>query len=392
MDSDRLRTIISALGRDAFTSCLSEIFEKTYAPHFRPATVLGPLPCFFRTAPLGGYPIGMGSVTGLYIIDHLPLHLISNPDAEALRSPQFVQTIEAIKKRNDHLDGVFIFNNSVFLDAGRLQEFVLPAYDSVLMAHGLEPSTLMVGNSDSIADEAATLPGIGTFLQGYEDGLSIELTRDGPRVSSFIAQSFLRSSGKAERSVPLEPLLVRHRGGQGVLQEFERLLASAPTEQRIEEFLYANYREIFGFKYTKIERQTWLRLPSADISQKNRRLDILIRNSVSDDWDLFELKRSSAKLVGRYRDVPRMATAVHDGINQVENYLRVLSQNDAREALRVQGIDYCQPTAHLVIGRRPSMSREEWRWLVSKNRSPVKIVTYDDLIADLKARLSAFDF
>lgn len=389
LHQDWARTVIAGLGRDAFTHVVGELLGQYYAPHFGPIPDLGPLPCFSRRLPRGGYPIGMGDTVGLYLIDHLPFHILTNPSREALHSPRFIETVQRVKQSHWNDSHVFVLNNSVFLTDGLLQDFVLPEYDAILSANNIELS--MVGNADSIAANPTTDSFLANFLRNYGDGLSVALRKDGPRLYPFIAQSYLASGSMAQKSGPLEPMFVSSLRRQHlVIQEFQKLLVSMASERKIEEFLVAHYREVFGFRYDRITTQLWLRLPSADVSGKNRRIDLFLRNGVSGDWELFELKRSTVHLTGTYRDIPTLAKTVHDSVLQIENYLRLLAQDQVRQRFQLEGIEYFEPIPHLVIGRRPSIDLKEWRWLMSKNRSGINIVTYDDLLNEMKARLLPF--
>jgi Shedu protein SduA, C-terminal len=391
---DWARTVIAGLGRDAFTQFVDKLLGDHYKPNFRAIPDLGPLPCFSRRL----YPEslelrrqddwwGIQKSTGLYLVDHLPLQVLSNPRPKDIHSPQLLATVENVQ-RTDWKDRcvIFILNNSAFGEPERLQNIVLPAYDEVLSSHGLDLSS--VGNADSLADVPSTSGVLTKFLAEYWDGLAVALDRDGPRVDPFIAQSYLASAISTDQSGPFEPVCPRPVAQlKDVIQEFERMLSSTPSERQLEEFFREYYREIFGFKYDRIETQLWLRLPSADVRGKYRRTDLFLRNAASRDWELIELKRSTVPLVGNYRDVPTLAKCVHDSMYQIENYLRLLRQDQIRRQLATDGIEYFEPVAQLVIGRQPSITTKEWRWLQSTNCSGINVVSYDHLLCEMKERL-----
>ena len=172
-----------------------------------------------------------------------------------------------------------------------------------------------------------------------------------------------------------------------VLCQFETLLKSDPKESQLEDFLAAHYQDVFGRKYDRIETQLWLRFPGVDIANKNRRLDVFLRNSVSNDWDLFEIKRL-IPLSRTYRDVPVLASEVLNAIQQAKNYSRVLQQDSVKRHFAQQGIEYYEPCLNVVVGRTPEIPHEQWRWLQSISDMSVNIIAFDELIAELRLRLA----
>ena len=151
--------------------------------------------------------------------------------------------------------------------------------------------------------------------------------------------------------------------------------------------MIAHAKEIFGGKYDRVEAQIWLRFPDLDITGKERRMDVFMRNSISMDWDLFEIK-NPIRLIRNYRDVPVMVAEVSHAITQLKNYSRLLSSRKVKETLKQSGIEYCEPTLNLVIGRKPQISLEQWRWLLSSQDKDVRLITFDDLFSEMKIRLT----
>lgn len=125
-----------------------------------------------------------------------------------------------------------------------------------------------------------------------------------------------------------------------------------------------------------------------DIGNKERRLDIFMRNSISKDWDIYELKRSSVKLTKTKSDVPMFVSAVHDAMTQLRNYKRILNQDKVKREFEAKGIKYYNPQFNLVIGKKPNISDEKWRWLLS-HQSDLNIITYDELLNSAKERLNS---
>lgn len=168
------------------------------------------------------------------------------------------------------------------------------------------------------------------------------------------------------------------------IKEFQDLITSNPTENKLEKFIEKYFQEIFGSKYDRIETQLLLNFPELDINDKTRKLDVFLHNSISSDWELFELKKV-IPLTKTYRDIQTLSSEIYSSIQQIKNYERLLKQNQIKESLKKDGIEYFEPNLHLVVGRTPIISTEKWRWLVNSN-GDVKIITYDDLIEEMKIR------
>lgn len=82
--------------------------------------------------------------------------------------------------------------------------------------------------------------------------------------------------------------------------EFNKIINSSAKESVLEEFLRENYQLFFGEKYDTISTQVWLNFTEVDIGGRGRRLDIFMRNAISQDWDIYELKRSNVELTNYF--------------------------------------------------------------------------------------------
>lgn len=181
-----------------------------------------------------------------------------------------------------------------------------------------------------------------TFLETRWDGLAIDFVNAQPTVEPFFSDRPITSGVSRTSKHPLESIYVVHG----------------------------------------IEKPALV----LDLRQKERRLDIFLRNSIVGDWELFEVKRL-INLVGSYRDIPVLTHELHSAIQQVRNYAAILREDRVRRQFAAEGIEYYQPALRLVIGRKPKIPHAEWRWLLETNQGGVKIITFDDLLAELEVRL-----
>jgi hypothetical protein len=169
-----------------------------------------------------------------------------------------------------------------------------------------------------------------------------------------------------------------------LVKEFEQLLSCNPREAKLEAFLKKYFKEIFE-GYDRIETQVWLKFPDLDIGNKNRRLDVFLRNTASHDWELFELKKA-IQLTHTYQDIPVFVNAVYLGIEQIRNYKRILSQDKVKKMFALQGIEYYEPEYRLLIGRNPDIPINQWRNLKKSHENDLKIFTYDDILNGMRDR------
>lgn len=201
------------------------------------------------------------------------------------------------------------------LDESLYQELLIPAYQRLKRFCGLEKAPILVGSPDSFMDlvPEKTERVFCEFITKHADGLVIRISEHDASVEEFINDRWLSAGLLSPAAQPYESVFVTSAIQQrAVLEKFQHLLQQSPAENRLEEFLVANYKDIFGRKYDRVETQLWLRFPELDINGHDRRLDVFLRNSVINDWELFEIKRPTT-VSGTYRDIPIIAREVSEG-------------------------------------------------------------------------------
>ncbi|MCI0561262.1 MAG: DUF4263 domain-containing protein, partial [Nitrososphaera sp.] len=225
------------------------------------------------------------------------------------------------------------------------------------------------------------------LLSTRHASISIEVSGEILKVRRYASEKYLTSGvGRETRSLCNPVSTSTDSGKHPVLAEFEDLISRNPKEIEIQRFIERYYRDIFGAKYDRIETEIWLRFPELDISNHNRRLDIFLRNSIAGDWDLFELKRIVPRLTSTYRDIPVLVHEIYGGIQQVRNYERILCQKTTKDKFKHEGIEYFEPSLHLVVGRTPEIPHHQWRTLVKQESAHVKLLTYDELLDEMRTR------
>lgn len=266
---------------------------------------------------------------------------------------------------------------------------IIPRYAAAARKCGLRPREVLVGSYDSYIDKVLdkTTNALTTLLTRHSDGVRIASDREICTVQRYEVEAPLTGAIFRPGPVPYEPLyILPSRPGDDLLREFEHLLNSSASEAKLEAFLAANFRHVFGHQFDRIETQLWLKYPELDISGRERRTDLFMRNSITSDWELLELKRADVRLTTSYRDLPNLSRDVLGGINQLRNYARLLEQQSVKDTLRRQGIEYFKPELTLIVGRSPNVSVEQWRWLTSSRGDDVEVKTYGQLLDQLRIR------
>lgn len=412
MDVTLLKNLLSRFSKYAFQSFVFKLMTSQYgkeAIKLKPKLGEG---IFSRdvtdeifAAELGSKGVGeswRGTYHSLYITHFLPLELMKSPDQIDIADPLILNTLESIhsfyKRKKiilpmpgleSPLQGLFFINNISGFSMQEHTESLLPKYRELASFFRFWFPEVGVGNIDSFFEREPmkTENVLKSFLQSNQEGICISLSKDEVEVNKYSSEKPM-FSGVGRRSLdPYEPLFTYSPPEEKLLlDEFEALISSDAKESLLEEFLAEHYKDIFGIKYDRIETQLWLKFPGLDISGKDRRLDLFLRNSVTSDWELFEVKRA-IDLTGTYRDIPVVKQEVLYAMQQVKNYARILAQDSVRRKFADEGIEYYEPALHLIVGRKPQLPLKQWRHLVANNENGVKLITFDDLLKELELRL-----
>ena len=347
----------------------------------------------------GGPPIEHFSGRA-YLNDAFPLEVLEpepiriNTDVLKLQIAPLRNHIyphEMARKHHTTRDGAALYFLSNL--TGYHQDFyvneLLPKYD-ILLEKGVPGfHKAGVGSPDVFAraQPQEFLRLAKTFLGSSSDGIVIQgVGTQECEANEFRAGRYISGLLAPSREL-CEPVYTSEiRRYKSIYEELSNLVERDAREQELEAFIARHYDVIFGAKYDRIETQVWLRFPNLDLGKRERRTDVFLRNVFNNDWDVLELKRAKP-ITKSQSGYFAFVDAVTQGTTQVKNYQRILKQREVKEALKLQGIDYCEPSLCLVIGRRPQIDRQQWRWLVEHNTNGVKLITYDDLLDKFRMRI-----
>lgn len=337
----------------------------------------------------------------LYIPFFYPIELLEDISILNIDFSQIDKTLKYCKKIIEEresswqfwTDGNYMMPNIAFitnylgLDEAKYQEKLFPIFEKLLSGSELNHQ-LLIGSIDSFFEMSSkdALKAFNKFVEKNQASFCISFQNGNFKINKIHTEKWLSDGTIAGINTPCEPVIsFSNETIDDVLKEFQSLINQDKKEDVLERFLKKYYMDIFGPQYDRIETQIWLKFPEADIASKNRRLDVFLRNSVENDWELIELKKS-IDLIKFYRDVPTFKSEILNAIQQLKNYEKILFQHTTKEHFKKMGIEYFYPELRLVIGRKPNISTEQWRWLKMTNSNNIKIITYDELIKSLKAR------
>lgn len=392
--------MLTRLGPRAFDSWVRRVAFPNQQP--RSGLRLDQVDAYFQ-----GQEYSYGESIGNVILPyHLPVELARNPTTAMLCDPglrdrlRFVadefrghqgawgmvsECFDDPAMRDDALQGVCVYTNARGISSADFDSTYGEELQALFDACGVTARPYLGCIDSYLRNASAEVDRTLSELLTGTDGWVIELDDDRPHVSAFSVERALSSGVSPVRRHVCEPVFVSRRPNP-VLAEFDALLRPGVREADLERFLLAHFREIFGERYDRIESQLWLKFPALDIGGCDRRVDLFIRDSVSRDWELVEVKRL-LPVAREYRGVPAFTAEITGAIRQLRNYKRILAQDAVKRELHAAGLDYWEPSLRLVVGRTPrSITHEQWRWLVSDERE-VRVATFDELRSEAAARM-----
>lgn len=406
-DNALLTKLLSRLSRNAFRSFV-EILFNTYEPD---DSEWG-----FNIIPDAGEDVYYreliqsygGSLHNVYLLHHLPMELFHETNLKKISDPILISKLKNIHqiykgqkgrwgmvdpylKYDRKLQNIAFITNFSGIEEEVYRKEIIPEYAKLIKKVRINIPIVNVGSYDSFIalSPEKTKESFNNFISNNVEGLRISLNTESISVDRFYSERNLNCGVLLNSKLPCEPVYITHiKQKESLLQEFEYLIQKNASEAELESFLVSNYKFIFGSNYDRIETQLWLRFPELDITGHKRRIDIFLRNSVQNDWELFEIKRKIF-VTKTYRDIPVIISEVSNAIHQIKNYARILSQDSVKKHFAQQGIEYFEPSLNIVVGKTPQIPHEQWRWLLSQNKD-VKISTYDDLLKEMKGRLKDY--
>ncbi|MCK0137356.1 DUF4263 domain-containing protein [Arenibacter sp. S6351L] len=392
MNEELLKNILGRLNPFSFKEYFRGNFVNTYSEsNFKPLTY-GNNELFRRISDNEPHSYeNYVSYEAVYIFHHLLNFKTNDIDKTFLWNKGLQNQLEIVKSKYlnpannlGELNVINLVTNLVGFDEEFYQSFLIPKFEKLLNNFDLNQH-FCFGGFDSIFDleKQHSIDYSTSFFEKWNDGLVISLSRDGISINDYSYEQNIQS-GISKKGNIFEPVYVNKTSKRSICFEFEKLINNNNRESVLEEFLTTHYKEIFGEKYNQIQTQLWLKFPELDINSKKRRLDIFLRNSVINDWELFEIKRP-IKLTTTYRDIPVMRSEVLHAIEQLKNYHKILQQDKVKYYFHKQGIDYYEPTLNLIVGNNPQISTEKWRWLIS-NHKEINILTYENLLREMQIR------
>lgn len=414
MEIQLAKQVISTFNKDIYAKFVHELWkildyesnERTQKIHRLPEIGND----IFELQHIEGHP-GLPSKQGFNLIIPFfqPIELFNNNKTLNFIDDLLSSKLKKYKKRIEErisdwqfwthgdywMPDLMFFTNYEGYEKSYYQDYIIPKFETFMKQIDFEYGKIGVGSIDSFFDDTNdktnALKALKSFLSNFRGELSLSFKNGNCNIDVFSADKYLTQGVLIGSNSPYETIFIENNKSKSeIIKEFEFLLSKQPKENEIEKFITKYYKEIFGEKYDRIETQLWLKFPELDISNKKRRLDVFLRNSIDRDWELFELKRVR-KMSTTYRDIPTLTCEILHSIQQIKNYEKILMQDKVKQAFAKKGIEYYYPELRLVVGNKPDISNEQWRFLKSTNENGLKIITFDDLIMEMKLRYNIHD-
>jgi len=401
MKKSLLKSLIGHLSRESFKIFIEEFFgqyNKKGEPFYAFPQVGDGVYCRELLDSYGG------SIHAIYLLHFLPIELFKDPKKVLAADTSIKERLDKIKsiysgqygqwgmvspllKRGKKLHELYFLSNFAGFTEKTCRNTFFPVYKNILKKIKLYPNIYGMGTCDSFVSKnpEGSEKAVSCLLLQRGEGLSISLRPDEQRIDRFVGEKSLAGGISQFSKIPYQPIFLL-KEKQEAIREFEHLIRTNAKESEIEQFIASKYKDIFGPYYDRIETQIWLRFPEHDIADKERRLDVFLRNSVTNDWELYELKRAT-KLTCTYRDGPIIAHEVCKAVQQIKRYEKILSQDIVKKKLAEDGIEYCIPSLNLVIGVKPEIPHEQWRLLLNANIKDIKVITYDEILKQMECRV-----
>jgi len=397
MDSELARKILSQMNRETFWRFVGKMLEDSYIENDEsPYDVFETIEDFPVPAYRAANDHHFSPSDFVYLFDFIPFQIFESLSRIKIDTSFFTECLRKLKPRYPYINGygcygyleyLLIINNFYGDLKVDYEEHIFTQY-AVARDATFPGPRLGYGNTETflLKQPETVITTLKDFVFRRPDGIVIQIGQDDVKVDEYFQQeTYDRLTKRTLTSLEVGLLLTRE-GGNETLREFEIVLKNE-NEAKLEQFLCDNYQLLFGENYNQIRTQVFLKFPHLDIYGKNRRLDIMLRNNSTNDWELFEIK-PNLEITKTYRGVDTFKSVVHDSITQVRNYGDLLAKDNIKRELKKEGMEYCTPVLNLVIGGAPTIDHSSYRRLVEQNSKDVKIITFDRLIEDAKSRLS----
>ncbi len=404
MKKSLLKSLIGHLSREGFKLFVEELFGRfgqSGEPFYALPDIGEDVYCRELLDSYGG------SIHAVYLLHFSPIELFKDPKKILASNPSMTAKLRKIRSTYSRelgqwgmvdpmltpsrkLNELYFLSNYVGLPKATYNKIILPSYRKILRKTKVYPHIFGTGTCDSFVSKnpVGSEKALTHLLLQRGEGVSIYFGPDEQRVDRFFGEKSLAGVISLVSRMPYQPIILL-KEKEEVIHEFEHLIRTNAKESEIERFITSKYKDIFGPRYDRIESQIWLRFPQNDIAGKDRRLDVFLRNSVTSDWELYEIKRA-IKLTCTYRDGPVIASEVCKAAQQIKRYEKILSQDYVKRKLAEDGIEYCVPILHLVIGAKPEIPHEQWRCLVNANIKDIKVITFDEIVKDMECRVTDY--
>ncbi|TEB16258.1 hypothetical protein Psfp_01485 [Pelotomaculum sp. FP] len=176
---------------------------------------------------------------------------------------------------------------------------------------------------------------------------------------------------------------IEYFDNSNIILRFEKIINETnSTEKQIENFIQDHFKIILGKEYSKIKTQIMTKFFNGEQNDE-RRFDVFALNDVSNEWELFELKKSIVKVTKKIRNMPMFTSQVNDSIAQIRYYKSLIMQDSIRKQIKDKyQIKIDIPKFTLIIGKGNNADIKKCQ----NEINDINVVTYTQIIN--KAKMS----
>lgn len=170
-----------------------------------------------------------------------------------------------------------------------------------------------------------------------------------------------------------------------VVRHFIDLVKSPKTtEKELENFLFDNYKIIFGSQYDIARQQIRLLDSMSQDVESKRIIDLALHDKIANDWVFIELKKPIKKQTTTTRKIPCWRAEPTRAISQIRYYEQLLNRTENHAHLLANyNIEYNSPGFEVIIGEEP----DDNFYSCQKQDKDILIRTYSILYQHAKERL-----
>jgi hypothetical protein len=349
----------------------------------------------------------------LLLVNFFPFQIIKNLQNANLETPELTESLSKLYNKagvfftNDGKGRSGYYDMTIFHNFPSTSEFMKKKYEEIIRKYLHIQKKITLIDIDfafnypflrpsweqSYGQKAFEYISKSDISDSNIEGLAFEISNGKIIISPFCNECILSAGITKKSKIPLEPVYLKIHDKK----DYKTFTCDFPDnvakERELQEKLINNITSLMIENYEHIDVQIWLKFPELDKYKKYKRFNVLLRNSVINDEDLFDLALPKS-IDNVYEGFEDLIKGYEYIIQETVSALKQLKKCDTKpihdkikEMLSQEGIENCEPCVRLVLGKNPQIKKETWKWILSNNEDNLNILSYDKLINEMKNRI-----